>query len=257
MQIKCSKCGGVVPYSGADQFVMCPYCEAALYVHFEGNSVHYAVRPAVAHRIIPAYVQRWLHEHDYADAPRVVKVRFAYFPYWFFRTARDSRLVPAAAAVHGELADHRLSGGDLQFFRTDLCHGAEVVSPTVFVSAARERCQRDRPPEGQPERIDLVHCPFYFVNYVYGGREYRLLIDGAAGTVIAHERPPAESDDRTRRLVLVSASAFAAFFFVNLWLESWWAMVPADLIAGAAIYLLVRSQIEPGGGRGPAREGPK
>ena len=256
MQIKCTKCGGVIAYTGEDQFVVCPYCESALYVHFEGNAIHYLLRPTVNTKIIPAYVEKWLRAHDYAEKPRVVKIRFAYFPYWFFQTTVRTYLHPAAAIPHRELLEFALPGGDLQFFRTELCHGAEVVPPTVYVSAANDRFAERHPDAGPVERVNLLHYPVYFVHYQYGGREYHMVVDGAGGKVLAHERPPAEADDRTRRFAAIAAASFAVFFVIDLLLNSIALTVVADLVAGTIIYTFARHVVEPGGAAAKGGEAP-
>lgn len=245
MQIKCSKCGGVIAFTGDDQFVACSYCESSLYVHFEGNAIHYLLPPAVGIKIIPAYIERWLQEHDYAEKPRVMKIRFAFFPFWFFQTAQQTYMMPAAAAPHRELGEITFSGGDLQFFRTENCLGAEVVPPTVYISAAKDRFARAHAGAGEVERVNLLHYPLYFAVYMYAGREYTIVVDGATGKIMTHERPPAESDDRTRRFAAVAVGAFAAFFLTDLFINSFFVTVAVDLLTGTLIYYLTRGLVEP------------
>jgi hypothetical protein len=245
VQIKCSKCGGVIAFTGDDQFVACSYCESSLYVHFEGNAIHYLLAPAVGIKIIPAYIERWLQEHDYTERPRVMKIRFAFFPFWFFQSAQRNHLMPASAAPHREIGEIAFTGGDLQFFRTEICHGAEVVSPTVYVSAARDRFAQAHPGEGEIERVNLLHYPLYFALYMYGGREYTIVVDGATGKIMTHERPPAESNDRTRRFAAVAAGAFAVFFLTDLFINSFFLTAAVDLTMGTLIYYLTRGLVEP------------
>jgi hypothetical protein len=247
VQIKCTKCGGVIAYPGDDQFVSCTYCECSLYVHFEGNATHYLLQPSVTTRILPAYLEKWLKAHDYAEKPRVVRIRFMYFPFWFFQTGDGTCLLPAAAVSQREILEFGLPGGDLRFFRTENCHGAEVIPPTVYASAARDRLAASHPDAGAVERVNLLHYPVYHIAYQYGGREYLAVVDGATGKVQAYERPPAEGDDRTRRFALIAAVSFIAFFVIDLLINSFWLSVPADMAAGTVIYLFARHVIEPGG----------
>lgn len=246
MQIKCSRCGGDVQVVTDDQFVDCDYCHTSLFVHFEGNSEHYLLKPVIGPKTVPLVIEKWLHQGDYSGKSEIISAKMVYFPFWLFQTTDSNTLLPAASDPTREIQDMTFSGADMRVFNAADCSGARVISASIYISVARERFLEMGRSHGPVKAEHLLHYPLYAVRYGYGGSEYRAIVDAVSGQVHSHDRPPPESATRSRRFLTMAAAAFAAFFIVDMALDSFPLELLMDSIVGVGLYFLGRSYLERG-----------
>jgi hypothetical protein len=247
---KCSRCGGEIALSRDEQFIECGWCSTPLYIHTEGNSGHFIVKPSLDSKLVSSVLSRWMSRLDYSGGMEITKRKLVYFPFWFFSTAEKNLLIPAASEPRREIRELMMGGGDMQAFSEEACKGAEVVEPAVYLSAARARFEEMRAGGAKPERADLIHYPVHFIEYNYAGRGYACILDAVSGEVHAHDRPPPESSQRTGRLLAMAAASFFVFFTIDFSLDSFAAEIVLDTVCGIALYVSGRGVVEGGNGKG-------
>jgi hypothetical protein len=246
MQIKCSRCGGDVQVVTDDQFVECSYCHTSLFLHFEGNSEHYLLKPSIAQKIIQSILEKWLRHHDYSGTPGIMNARLVYFPFWLFQTVDSNTLVPAAPDPTCEIHNLSFGGADMRLFSSAECAGAQVIPASLYVSVARTRYMESGVRGKQVKAEHLLHYPLFVVRYGYGDSEYVAVIDAVSGIVYSHDLPPPESAARSRRFIAMAAMAFLAFFVVDMALDSFPLELLLDTVVGIGMYFLGRTWLESG-----------
>ncbi|MFA6034616.1 MAG: hypothetical protein WC889_17085 [Myxococcota bacterium] len=244
MPIKCTRCGAEIRFTGEDRFIECPYCKTALYIHVEGNTVHYMMKPGFGVNLVSPMVEKWLKGCDYSARPRIMKVKFSYFPFWIFNTASGRRMMPAADVPMREYSDISPSAGKMLQFDEGTVHGAQVIDPSVYASAACDRLKARCGGEVEIVEQNLLHFPVCTVEYMYGERSFELILDGVSGEIHSSELPPPEAESRTRKFALLAAAGFGMFFTINSFLESVPAIFALDLLAGVLLYHYGKSMVE-------------
>ncbi len=191
----CPQCGGELHPDEGQIFLTCPYCGSAVHVDKSRLVFHWYLAPTLDEAKARGALARWMAGNetvkDLDRKARLTGLSFAYFPVWYIRqkeTAGDVALVePAAATSVTELKQLRLTAGDLRKYDSSL--DPQAVAPTVpFDTVVGWLASRGVPRENVAEAA-LVHLPLYTCKYVYAGRAYTAVVDGATGTVFANLFP--------------------------------------------------------------------
>ncbi len=192
--LTCTQCGGELHPDEGQVFLTCPYCSATVYVDKSRVVFHWYVAPTLDESQARAALYRWMSGNetvkDLDQKSQVVDVQFQYFPLWYLRVKQNGgeiiRLQPAAATAQTEVAHLQIPAGDLRRYESSL--DARAVQPTVPLDAALEWAAQSK------EKLEivessLVHVPLYVFRYVFRGKPFTAIVDGASARVLANIYP--------------------------------------------------------------------
>jgi hypothetical protein len=146
---------------------------------------------------------------------QIEPLAFEYFPMWTVRASAGEKervwLKPAAALSVSELEQLTILAADLEPYHQNL--DAKAVTPTVPYDTMRQWLADDFGVKREAVReAALVHVPIYRCKYVFDGRRYTAIVDGATGKVFANIYPSKwETPYRTVAAVTFAAYLCAAF----------------------------------------------
>ena len=193
-KISCTQCGGELHPDEGQVFLICPFCNSAVYLDKSQVVFHWSLAPTLTETQAAASLARWMSGSetvkDLDKKARITGVTFQFFPLWYFRWkaqhGEETGLEPAAATSVTELRRLKLPAGDLQKY--DPALDPKSVEPTVPLEAALAWIGRERPVAERREAA-LVHVPLYIFKYAFQNQTYTAVVEGATGVVLANLFP--------------------------------------------------------------------
>lgn len=184
----CPQCGGVVQSDDDSSLVTCAFCGSSLYLD-PGSAVSHEILPPTLRKAqLAERIGSFLSQRETLGRPKRLRARLLFLPYWVVPRPEGERVAPAAALGALPLARYVLPSGDFRRFSPVLTGGAEVVPASVMVESLLPPA-RGSEAEAVPKGTRLVHLPFWEVRYRLGARDYRALVDAAAGQVLPFSLP--------------------------------------------------------------------
>lgn len=215
MQVPCTQCGGSVELAQGILFFSCSYCKSALYLDPSGTVFHFVISPLISFEESSGKLKRWMAGNETAKDldvhAKVTHHELMYFPMWRFVT-REGGLdrefsEPAGAFVIPDLQKIPLSGGNLKFFNPEEFADKPLREPEVLLESALQWLSARGVQKENVKETNLIHIPFYVFHYTFKGEEYRAVVDGVSGRVLAAIYPA------RLELPFVSLTAVACILF--------------------------------------------
>lgn len=213
-QILCTQCGGELHPDEGQIFLTCPYCSSAVYLDKSRVVFHWYLAPTLDEEKARGALRRWMAgSQTVKDLDRKAQLTsgtFEYFPVWYFKRRSPDRreevlLQPAAAISISEILHLNLPAGDLRRYEDHL--EAQSHAPTVPLQAALSWLAEQKVPTQEIVEQALVHIPLYTFKYIFNGRQYTALVEGATGQVFANIFP-AKNEAPFQLIGAISALVF-------------------------------------------------
>jgi len=194
--IACTQCGGELHPDEGQIFLTCPFCSSTVYIDKSRVVFHWYVAPTLDEAKARSSLARWMAGNqtvkDLDRKASLTDVSFTYFPLWYFKRRvsggqEQILLAPAAATAVSELHNLHLPAGDLKRYTDEI--EAQAQQPSVPLQTALEWIGEEERPQEKLLEQSLVHVPIYTFKYVYQGRPYTALVEGATGGVFANLYP--------------------------------------------------------------------
>jgi uncharacterized protein YbaR (Trm112 family) len=198
MQVSCTQCGAGVPLPEGALFLVCPFCQSALYVDKSRTVFHYVVSPTIKTEDAQGKLKRWMAGNETVkdlDVHAVIgSCEMLYFPMWRFVTKdgneqKDYCEMASSFAI-SEVKTIPLSGGNLKFFSPQEFEGIPMRDPDVLLDSALQWLKdQEGVTSDKVTETDLIHIPFYLFRYQYKNKPYQAIVDGVSGRVLASIYP--------------------------------------------------------------------
>jgi hypothetical protein len=193
--LNCTQCGGELHPNEGENFLVCPYCSATVYVDKARVVFHWYVAPTLNEIQAKSALYQWMSGNqtvkDLDKKSQLGGHKFEYFPLWHFiwtdgNNEQQTGLQPAAATSIPELANLHIPAGDLRKYEMNLDPQSEP--PSVPLESAVAWFSQNH---GLVEvrEMALVHVPIYIFKYAYRGQAYTAVVEAASGQVLASLYP--------------------------------------------------------------------
>ena len=194
--IRCTQCGGELHPDEGQIFLVCPYCNAAVYLDKSRVVFHWYLAPTLDETKARGSLARWMAGNqtvkDLDKKAQITGSSFEYFPMWYFKQklAREEEhiwLQPGAATSVSEIRHVNLPAGDLRKYDPSL--DSQSHPPTVPLQAALTWLGDQKVSPQEIAEQALVHIPLYTFKYAYQNSVYTALVEAATGSVFANIFP--------------------------------------------------------------------
>lgn len=194
--VHCPQCGGELNPDEGQIFLACPYCGSTVYLDKARVVFHWYLAATLDESKARGALARWMSGNqtvkDLDTKARLAGIQFEYFPLWYIKRRKpggqeEVLLRPAAATSVTELQHLRLPAGDLRKYESSL--DSQSHAPSVPMDTVVGWLKETNIPETELAERALVHIPLYTCKYIYQGRTYTALVDGATGVVFANIFP--------------------------------------------------------------------
>lgn len=195
-EIRCSQCGGELHPDEGQNFLVCPYCNTAVYLDKTQVVFHWFLASTLDEPKARAALAHWMAGNqtvkDLDKKSRLVSHSFEYFPIWYFKRKRPTGqeeilLEPAAATSISELRNLKLLAGDLRKYHSQL--DAEARQPTAPLQTALHWLEEKQIATDEIVEKALVHIPLFIYKYIFKGQTYTAVVEGGTGAVFANLYP--------------------------------------------------------------------
>lgn len=186
----CPRCGAENPLIAGERFPVCAYCDNTLVVDRSGVVGHYRLPRLIDRDQARKALNRWMAGNqtvkDLDRKSTLLALEPLTFPMWLFRCSQSGAetvfVEPAAATPIPQLAELKVPAGTLEPFRSAR-GGEEAVAATIPLATARGWLS-ERGIETVTES-SLVEVPLWRAHYRYENTEYKALVEGSTGSVLA------------------------------------------------------------------------
>lgn len=245
MEIKCSQCGAGIEVSPESGFIICPYCDSRLYLE-EGKSVkHYYLKPALKPEQIPSLLNKELSKLELTQPAELIKSQLIYLPFWLIKLKEQILYFPASGLEIMALRSYSFPVGELVPYEPELeqkakIEAAELALDTLLLQLGDKLC------EEKIEKVELIHIPFYHLEYNYQAQQYQAMIDAGTGRLYADKLPSSatRTKDRyflSRFAILSVVFLLEAFFIPN---KFFWALILGYILTGTIAWYLLQKEIK-------------
>lgn len=193
--LRCTQCGAELHPEEGQLFVTCPSCRSAVFIDKTRVVFHWALAPTLDVNKARALLAQWMAGNqtvkDLDKKAQLIGQNFSYFPLWYFKRRAGGQetilLETAAATSVSELKSLQLPAGDLQKYDARL--DPEAAPPTVPLPTALSWLAQRQVSAAEIAESALVHVPVFTFKYMYQGRTFTALVEGATGRVLANIFP--------------------------------------------------------------------
>ena len=176
MQIACTQCSANLAVKEDDQFLVCEYCSSALFIDGGIGADSWVVKPLLDDEGAKEKAISLLTDMGAKQEELTTTSHRLLVPFREYSSAGQTRLA-LAAEIFVTLDGLRSLQGEREPYSDDALAGWDRLPPT---EEARDEL------EGPAK---LVQYPMFRIDYLYGGNEFIMFIDGVTGNAYADDIP--------------------------------------------------------------------
>jgi len=240
VEIKCSQCGAGIEISSESGFISCPYCDSRLYVETDRTIQHFYLKPGLKPEQIPGIISRELSKLELTESASVIESKLIYVPFWLIKLKDQTLRFPAGKLELAELKNFSFPVGALAPFEPELALSGEVEIPELDLDQLMNHPKLEKLKD-EVLNSELVHIPFFRVDYTYQGQRYTAMIDAGAGKLYADKLPVSAGREKDRYF-LIRFGILSLVFLLEAFLipgkHFWVQIIVYVLTCGIAWYFI-------------------
>ncbi len=198
MQIACTQCSAKLNIKEHDQFLVCQYCSSALFLDGGRGADSWYVKPildeaAAIEKTLTLLLDMGARADQITTSPKQFLVPFR-------EGNSDKSNLQLATELVVALDGLKSLQGEREAYTTDGLAGWEPLP----IKAS----------EGNDETFNMVHYPMFQIDYLYGGNEFVILIDGITGNAFADDIPTFAGLERNGAFFGILLTSFLTYIAI-------------------------------------------
>lgn len=239
MNIACTQCGAKLEIRPDDEFLVCPYCESALYVDLGRTVVTKTAKPIIKEDTAVGSLEKLLAESEVFGF-EIKSVRMVYIPYWQIEVRGKWRTYPACGLPVTALARPAIPQ-TTELLGSDEKPDAEELLPDIPLENLLNSLKEKGEIDSEPEKAALFKIPFYLIEYEHQGQNFAAYVDGVMGRVFYDDLPPSQSTKLDRNFGVIMGASFVALLAAALIVPNVWLRIITTGAAAGALYMVLKS----------------